>query len=347
MTTILAQSVIVVIDESSKIGEARRTAAALARALGFDETEKGKVALIVTEAATNLLKHAGGGELFLNVLEREERSGLEILALDRGPGMSDLERCMEDGFSTAGSSGNGLGALARLATAFDIHTSPGRGTVVMARLWNSTKPEAGNIPPLDYGVVSCPAAGEEICGDAWAVASDEESALSLAMVVDGLGHGPQAAEAARAAVAVFHDQRRLGPEGILHAAHAALKNTRGAAMAIAQIDRERGEVRFAGVGNIGGTINVRGERRGFGMVSQNGTVGHAVRKVQEYTYPWSRDGLLIMYSDGLGSQWDLERYAGISARHPSLTAGLLYRDYKRGRDDVTVLVAREIGASRP
>lgn len=346
MITIPTQPIIITIDESSKVGEARRTASALAHSLGFDETETGKVALIATEATTNLLKHAGGGELFLSVLEREEQYGLEILALDRGPGMTNIERCMEDGFSTAGSSGNGLGALARLATDFDIHSSPGGGTVLMARFWNSTPSDPGNTS-LDYGVIACPAIGEEICGDSWAVASERKSALRLAMVVDGLGHGPQAAEASRKAVAVFHDQLRLGPVGILHAAHAALKSTRGAAMAIAQIDGERGEVRFAGVGNIGGTINVSGERRGFGMVSQNGIVGHAMRKVQEYTYPWSRDDLLIMYSDGLGSQWDLERYAGISARRPSLTAGLLYRDYKRGRDDVTVLVAREPSVSPP
>ncbi|WP_422924630.1 SpoIIE family protein phosphatase [Singulisphaera sp. PoT] len=346
MTNLPDQPIRFEIDDPSKIGEARRSATTLTRALGFDETEQGKAALIASEAASNLLKHAGRGDLIFNILDREDGVGLEVLALDRGPGMSDVSRCLDDGFSTTGTPGNGLGALRRLATEFDIYSIPGEGTVLMARLWRLRR-ERPESPPVDYGVVASPAVGEEVCGDAWGLARHEDSNTSLAMIADGLGHGPLAAEAARAAVAAFHEQIRLGPVGILEAAHAALKSTRGAAMAVAQMDRERGEVRFAGVGNIGGFVSSAAESRRVGMVSQNGIVGHTVRKVREYTYPWNGVDLLVMHSDGLGSQWSLDRYPGASAKSPSLIAGLLYRDYKRGRDDVTVLVAREISASRP
>ena len=78
------------------------------------------------------------------------------------------------------------------------------------------------------------------------------------------------------------------------------------------------------------------------MVSYNGTVGHEVRKIREFTYLWPKGGLLVMHSDGLGTQWRLDRYPGLIARHPSLIAGVLYRDFNRGRDDVTVLVASSL-----
>jgi hypothetical protein len=127
--------------------------------------------------------------------------GLEVLALDLGPGMADVGRCLADGYSTAGSRGVGLGAMARLSALFDIHSRPGEGTAVLARLWSAPLPERPEAAGLEFGVVSLPLAGEEVCGDAWAV--DEGRGRSFVLVVDGLGHGPQAAEAAREAVRAF------------------------------------------------------------------------------------------------------------------------------------------------
>ena len=78
------------------------------------------------------------------------------------------------------------------------------------------------------------------------------------------------------------------------------------------------------------------------MVSHNGTVGYIMRKVQSIDYPWTDDSLLLMHSDGLATHWNLGRYPGLCQREPSLIAGVLYRDHKRGRDDVTVVVARQV-----
>ncbi|HMB03511.1 MAG TPA: SpoIIE family protein phosphatase [Isosphaeraceae bacterium] len=166
------------------------------------------------------------------------------------------------------------------------------------------------------------------------------------MVADGLGHGARAAEAAQAAVRIFHDRAAAGPAAVLQAAHLGLRNTRGAALAIAEIDRAAGAVRFAGIGNIAATILGPDGERGTNLVSHNGTVGHEMRKVQEFVSPWPEGSLLVMHSDGLGTHWRLGRYPGLVARHPSLIAGVLYRDFKRGRDDVTVLVARD-ASNRP
>ena len=323
--------------ESSQAGEARRIAIALASHLGFNETERGKVGIVVTEVANNLVRYALEGKLVLQPLTRNEIEGIEILALDKGPGISNISECLRDGFSTAGTSGTGLGALTRLSALFDIYSVPHVGTAVLIHLWCRALPAKQTDSNLETGAVCLPKTGEEVSGDAWA--TDQNSHRSLLLVADGLGHGPQAAEASREAVRIFRANLSRSPKEIIEAAHGALRCTRGAALAIAEVDFEHLTVRFAGVGNISGTI--LSPLKSNSMVSYNGTVGHEVRKIQEFVYEWPKGGILVMHSDGLATQWRLDRYPGLVAKHPSLIAGVLYRDFNRSRDDVTVLVARE------
>lgn len=331
------------ITDASQVGEARRVATAMANALDFNETQRGKVGIVVTEAAGNLIKHAtNGGELILRSLVSNGLHGLEILALDKGPGMANVSQCLEDGFSTVGTLGGGLGAIRRLSTLFDIHSVPQSGTALLARLWAKPLPvetlETPNLASLlEIGIVCLPKLGEEVSGDAWAV--HQSFGRSLILVADGLGHGPAAAEASSAAVRIFEENTHLKPKEIIEAAHAALRSTRGAVVAVAELDLEQQTVCFAGVGNIAGAIVSERERRS--MISYNGTVGHQVRKIQEFVYSWSKGALLVMHSDGLATQWHIDRYASLAEKHPSLVAGVLYRDFKRSRDDVTVLVAKE------
>ena len=237
MITTSGRPIALAIDDVTMAGEARRAATALAGRLGFNETERGKVAIVATEAATNLSKHAKGGEIVIQGLESGTIGGIDILALDRGPGMADVDRCRTDGYSTAGSQGAGLGAMARLSEHFDLYSLPGIGTATLARLWAEPRPERQSPSGLDFGAACVPLAGEEVCGDSWAI--DEVEGRALVLVVDGLGHGPQAAEAAREAVRVFREMAPLGPAEIIQAAHAALRSTRGAALAVARIDGER------------------------------------------------------------------------------------------------------------
>jgi hypothetical protein len=176
-----------------------------------------------------------------------------------------------------------------------------------------------------------------VCGDAWAAPQHHDR--SVVLVADGLGHGLLAAEAARTAVRVFRDNPLLGPLAVLSAIHAALRGTRGAAVAVAETDLNARVLRYAGVGNIAGCVLADGVSRS--MVSQNGTVGHEVRKLQEFSYPFPPGATLLMHSDGLVSRWNLGPYPGLVGRDPALIAGVLYRDFERGRDDATVVVARE------
>lgn len=313
-------------------------AMAIAARLGFRETERGKVGIVVTEVANNLVQHTHGGTLLLRAIEHYPTVGIEILALDKGPGMVDVDECLHDGFSTAGTSGNGLGAIRRLSNVFDIYSIPNQGTALLAHIWAAPELHPHQVT-LEIGVVCLPKPGEDVSGDAWACQSDSHRILLL--VADGLGHGPAAASASSEAVRTFQAHYDRSPYAIVEAAHAALKPTRGAALAIAEIDIEQHSVRFAGIGNISASIFSFTEHHN--LVSHNGTIGHELRKIQEFSYPWYPNGLLIMHSDGLGTQWRLDRYPSLSQKHPSLIAGVLYRDFNRERDDVTVLVAKGVG----
>lgn len=322
--------------DGSQVSEARRGAVALAKGIGFGEEDSGRLAIIATELATNLIKHGGGGELLIGTYDDRTGMGVECLALDKGPGIPDVGLALRDGHSTAGSSGTGLGAILRGSHVSEIYSRPGLGTAVLVRVQQGrpANAKAGLEPVL--GAVNLPMPGETACGDAWCVKANPNG-FGL-FVADGLGHGPIAAEASHAAVGVFLKEHARPPGELLQAMHVALKSTRGAAVGVAAIDFDAGEVVFAGAGNIfGALVTETGVRR---MVSHNGTAGHVIKRIQEFRYPFEGVPLIVLCSDGLGTSWDLSAYPGLAQRHPTLIAGVLYRDFNRGRDDVTVLVVR-------
>lgn len=330
----MKEMVVLSVTEPSQAAQAKRSAQSLARSLEFDETEAGKVAIVASEMATNLAKHAKGGEFLICPLECGGALGLEVMALDKGPGMANVAKFLRNGYSTTGSLGTGMGAIMRLSSSFDIYSLPGTGTALLARLWAKPLPE--NPSDLDYGVISLAKPGERVRGDAWAV--DQSPGRSIFMVADGLGHGGLAAEAAMKAVEIFKKNQSQSPSAIIEAAHGALHHTRGAAVVVVEIDVASRMVHCAGVGNITGIIlSSIGSRA---LVSHNGIVGHQSPKIQEFTYPWPERALMVLHSDGLTSRWSFDHYPGLTARHPSLIAGVLYRDFNRGNDDLTVLVAR-------
>lgn len=323
------------VSDASSVGAARRHATAVAEHVGLGSELTGNVSLIATELAVNLHLHGGGGELLISPLPGP---GVQLLAIDRGCGMGDVERCLTDGYSTAGTAGQGLGAIRRLSSRFDVHSRPRSGqqggTVVLSQvLARNAAPPAVEV---ELGAVCVPVDGETVCGDGWAVDGTHGSCAIL--VVDGLGHGYLAAEAAAAAVAVFRDRGEADPNAFLSRAHAALRPTRGAAASVAYIDLVRRVVRYAGVGNVAGRLVT--EDRSRNMISHNGTLGLQVSRTAETQYPWMEGGLLIMATDGLVTGWSLEGYLGILRRHPAVIAGVLYRDWSRGRDDATVVVVR-------
>jgi anti-sigma regulatory factor (Ser/Thr protein kinase) len=308
-------------------------AAVKAVGTGFQNDDVERAAIVGTELGTNLVKHStSGGEVLIREAGAPAR-WLELIAVDRGPGM-DLDRCLADGFSSTGSAGTGLGAIRRLSSVFDAHSTP-QGTVVLACVGPMPRELVGGFT---IGGVSVVKEGEEVCGDAWAV-HDHDGGLTV-VVADGLGHGPGACEAARAAVAVEPQTNgHAACATLLEQIHGAIRHTRGAAAAVAHVGRHGSRMQFAGVGNVSGTVLTSVAQRQ--VVSNAGTLGHQARVFREYTYPWTPDAMLVLFTDGLTTHWSVQDIPKLRQHHPAVVAAALYRDYSRQRDDVTVVVLKE------
>jgi anti-sigma regulatory factor (Ser/Thr protein kinase) len=234
------------VSDQSGVSEARRAATDLAGKAGFTEVETGKLALIATELSTNLVKHGSGGEILVGTYEDNESQGIELLALDKGAGMNNVAACLEDGYSSAGTAGRGLGAVIRQSHFVDIGSWPGLGTAVLARVAPG-RPQSGKPPTSPtWGGVSIAKSGEEVCGDAWSV-SNTGNARTL-LVADGLGHGPEAAEAAVGAVRLFHRYNGHTVANLIDYVHNGLRSTRGAAVSIARFDPATRKITYSGIG---------------------------------------------------------------------------------------------------
>jgi anti-sigma regulatory factor (Ser/Thr protein kinase) len=305
-------------------GAVRRVAQDQARRIGFEPQAVDELG-IVTEMASNLRKHADEGSLVLRLLRTPDAVAIELVALDRGPGM-DVDRALHDGMSTAGSLGIGLGAVQRLSSTFEAWSRPGSGTVMLARRWGTDPGEVVG----HYGSLTRPITGEDVCGDAVAVRSDGDR--TVALVVDGLGHGRQAA------VQRFAELDLGPPVDVLRAVHAAIGHTRGAAAAVVDVDPARGDVRLAGVGNISAFCDDGDSRRS--LVSYPGILGGQARTFREVSLPLAPGALVVLHSDGVSEKWDLAGYAGLRRRAPTLVAATLLRDFGLRRDDASALVIR-------
>ncbi len=329
----------IAVTEQSQVGEARRAANRLASEHDLDETVRGRVAIIVTELGNNLWRHAQKGRLLIGCRRSDEGCQLEVISIDSGPGMADVARCLRDGYSSGGTPGTGLGAVQRLSTDFSVFSSPGKGTVILSRTWVPS-PNAPAAPSSRAGFahagICLAAPGEVISGDAWDIRLDGDG-KAAAIVADGLGHGPIAAEAAAEALKAF-GALRGSPAAVLERAHPALRTTRGAAVSIVQLDAGAGMVVYAGAGNISGRLISGVEDRS--LMSQHGTLGVQIRKLQDVTTAWPDHSIVVLHSDGLATRWNLKDVGGLLQCDPAVIAGWLLRDHTRGHDDVTVVVLK-------
>jgi anti-sigma regulatory factor (Ser/Thr protein kinase) len=311
------------------VSEGRRLVRMIGREVGLSENDAERAAIVATEAGTNLVKHAHGGDLL--VRPDPMHSGVVIVAMDRGPGMANFAECVRDGYTTVGTRGNGLGAIVRQSTEFDVYSRPGGGTILVSRLGQPRRKSNLCIDGL-----SVSKEGEHACGDNWGVRRG--GSIHSVLVADGLGHGETAGLAADRAVAAFQAERDAPPAQMLERIHRALLQTRGAAVAVGRIDLGQGLLTYGGLGNIAATIE--GSKPAKHLVSVHGTAGHQVRRLQEFSYPWAGDDILVMHSDGVSAHWTLDAYPGLRQRDPLTIAAVLLRDFSRGRDDATVVVAK-------
>ncbi len=319
------------LDHLVHVGEVRRAVRAVAEMLGWPSHRVEEAAIVASELAANVVRHAGSGWLITQRLGQ----AIGLSAIDRGPGMADPVQCFNDGFTTAGTAGIGLGAIRRLADEHALDTRVGEGTVLCARL--------GPQPPLGLalGAAARPFPGQPRSGDGWRI--DQRGTLVRLLVTDGLGHGPAAAKAAAAADRAFAEHATDDPVEMLSALDGALVGTRGAAAALAFVDLTAGEVVLAGIGNVAACLE-RGDERAS-LVPRFGVLGAGapVHRVSPTTHPWSSGSRLVVYTDGISDRWRSELRRSRRHTSPSVLAGRILRDHLRRTDDATcvVLAARD------
>jgi len=329
----------VVVREQADAGDVRRLALRAAESARFDPLLTNRVSIIASEMTSNLMKHASkGGEILINAITPSTGPGVvELVATDRGPGIANAAAALQDGYSTAGSLGSGLGAIRRQSSYFDIHSVADRGTAVLARI--SVDGSRVGHPKFDVGVISVPKDGEEVSGDGWAVA-DVPFGIQL-LVVDGIGHGLLASDAAHLAVKTFRTTAGQEPIEVLRALHPPMRATRGATVGVATLNVQGRLVTYGGVGNIGAAV-VTPDRHRW-LVSLNGTIGREPVQFRQFETEWDPDAVLVAHSDGLTTRWRLDQ-PGLAAKDPTLIAAVLFRDFARQLDDVTVVVAKQRSA---
>lgn len=320
--------------ESSQPFAVRSEARRAAERLRLDEEDAYRAGLVATELATNLVKHAVGGEVLVRAFRDDTGDAVEMIAVDRGPGMANAPMSLADGVSSAGTLGTGLGGVRRLADEFDLHSQPGRGTVVLARVRRG-RPGVRSAQSACAGV-SVPFKGEPVCGDGWTIRAHDHGFAVL--LVDGLGHGLSASAAADAALAVFTAGTYSSALEMLRLIHLGLMHTRGAAATIVDVRPAAATAIVIGIGNVA-TVVCHGATAKSG-ITLPGILGHQARQFREFSYAWRPDSLLVVHSDGLTTRWTMDTYQGLQTCHPAVIASVLYRDCSRGRDDATVVVAR-------
>jgi len=339
------------IKDDSQVGAARRAVHRYASRAGFREEQLSDLDIVVQEIGTNAVRYAtSGGCLHWREAPGDE-PGIELFYADKGPGIYDLERALRDGVSTGGSLGTGFGAMRRLLDEFDAHSVPKGttrrlsnarrthyGTVILGRKWveqaRDSEGDRHRGAARRVGSWSRPRPGEELNGDAYFV-SEYDGELLLA-VIDGLGHGRGANEAARAAIETLEQWRGEPLSELVWGVHESLRTTRGAVMGVVVVNRSRESFTYAGVGNI--EVRLLGSTEPGRPVPSNGTLGARLSSVRVWPHRLAEGTTLVLASDGISATWDITSYPGLAAKSPQMLAGVLLRDFARNSDDATVLV---------
>jgi anti-sigma regulatory factor (Ser/Thr protein kinase) len=305
--------------------------------LKFSEKKMSELDIIVAELLSNLVKYASGGELLAKPTTGPDHATLELISVDKGPGMEDPNRMMVDGVSTGGSLGQGLGAIKRLSNMFQLYSQPGHGTVVLVRLYEKAPKTAVLALRADVRCISVPKMGETVCGDA---CYTKLNSTSLTVFLgDGLGHGLLAHYAVEQAIRRMKLEADPSPAKLMEIVHEASVGTRGLVATCAIFDFASRKWNLCGVGNI--AARLIGSMGTKGYMAQNGILGHNIPRTlidQEMSY--ERGQTLVMTSDGLHTRWNPARYPGIGNYDPSILAAIIYKECARHTDDMSIIVSK-------
>ncbi|HJQ67719.1 MAG TPA: ATP-binding protein [Blastocatellia bacterium] len=341
----------VVLNEEASIGQARRAFRRCAAEIGFNERQMAEIEIAVKEVGSNAIKFARStGQIYCSETdERLDLRGLEIVYVDKGPGIEDTALAIEDGYTTSGSMGAGLGAVKRMVDEFYIYSMApsstrrlslyGRtnhGTAIVLRKYIDQIEGQPAVRQSRWGAFTRPQVGQESNGDGYVIKSSEDR--HLVAIIDGLGHGEGARDATAAAIEVIEESWEAPVEVILRAAHEALRPTRGAVMGLAAIDYANRTVEYTGIGNT--DFRVLGGAKPLRFISLNGTLGSRLERVKVFKEQLPRSATMVLTTDGVSDRWDPENYPGLIGLDPQLFCGVIMRDYGRTNDDATILCGR-------
>jgi anti-sigma regulatory factor (Ser/Thr protein kinase) len=305
----------------------------------FSEGRAGEIDIIVSEICSNLIKHAGSGEILYRVQAEKEDTTFEILSIDQGPGIADVARMMRDGVSTTSTLGHGLGAIERLSNTFNIYSLADWGTIVYSKVaTQKTLSKKENLQLEVRGLCTCKAR-ETFCGDGYQI---KQTADDIRIFFgDGLGHGPNAYHAVRTAAEFFFESHETNPVEMIREMHEKVRKTRGLVATIAILNRKQNEWNICGVGNILTRIYQGVSYKNY--MPYNGAIGLNIPTSLNFSViPAERNQLLIMASDGIKTRWDITKFQSILKYDNMILAGAIYKDFNRGTDDASVLTAKVV-----
>ena len=327
------------VSHSADVAVCRRAAKAMALDVGFDDRSGEEMVLVAGELAANLIRHAMGGTLTFTPLCENGRAGVQIEALDSGPGIPDVDRAMADGFSTAGSLGYGLGTVNRLMDELDIRSTRAgvRGASVVCKRWIRRPANGASACPLSFGAATRPHPKMGVNGDAFVIRKWDAGAL--VGVIDGLGHGQfaqRAAQKAREYVEGHYD--RPLPDIFRGAGHSC-RATRGVVMALARFDWALERLTFASIGNI--EARLIGGREPFKFNVRRGIVGMNAPHPVVTENRWTRGSMMVLHSDGLRTHWQWQDFSDVADKSATEIAQALLCRLAKDSDDATVVVAKD------
>ena len=319
---------------------------ASSRRMGFPEGRREKLALVAAEMSSNLMKHAcakGAIQVW-----QQPGSILDIVSLDFGPGVNNLELAQKDGYSATNTLGKGLGSIMRLADEFAIYTQlkrnvkPGNwhGTAILARFHlTHTKPSPDSPddapPPYEVSLFARAFDDDRYNGDK--VYVQQQGTKLRFLHLDGLGHG----EKAKMATSNL-DSYVFGaadPLALIEKVDLHLRTTERGAVALAgEIDLAEKSVKIAGVGDM--VVHTYQQEKLQSLSFSPGVLGREHRKPSLTRITLAKKSVLVTVSDGIRRGWNAESFCGLFNQHPQLIAYVLGNIMARMTDDQSICVIR-------
>ncbi len=322
------------IKAQTDVGVARREIDGFKDLPYFTPLTLAEAKLVITELGSNLVKYAGGGEI---IFRFSGLSGfIEIMAYDQGPGIKNFTKSFEDGYSTGGSSGSGLGAIKRFSSKLIFASIPGDFTCFYAQLKNKDAPKKP-LSHFDHHWINFAIPGQKTSGDWTGIEETKEETHFLLM--DGLGHGSEAADSSTSVGNYFRRNFNLSPESLWEGMFQEANAKRGGVLGFGEIHHEKEELTFFGMGNVQAAIYQYGEKPKH-LISKSGLFGKDQNLPKPQILPFPKGAILVLHSDGLSNVTSKDFPSELYGKESPVIAAYLMHKKIRNTDDASILIIK-------